>query len=345
MDRTNRRRFLRDAAGIGLSISSLTLVAGCERLSAPAAPPAVGTRPETTTIRLVQGPSMCQAPQYVVEDLMRSEGFTNVQYVPKPGTKQIEAALASGEVDINMHFAAPLAIRVDEGDPVVMLAGGHVGCFELFGTDQVRAIRDLKGKTVAMLELGSSQHVFLSSMLSYVGLDPRVDVTWATFPPAEAIPLLAEGKIDAYLGFPPDPQELRAKQIGHLVVNSSVDRPWSQYFCCMVTGNRAFVQKHPVATKRALRAIMKAADLCERDPDGVARTLVDKGYSKNYEYTRQALRGIPYGKWREYDPEDTVRFYALRLHEVGMIKSSPDKIIAQGTDWRFLNELKQELKG
>ena len=57
------------------------------------------------------------------------------------------------------------------------------------------------------------------------------------------------------------------------------------------------------------------------------------------------MQEVPYGKWREYDPEDTVRFYALRLHEAGMIKSSPQKIIAQGTDWRFLNELKKELKG
>jgi hypothetical protein len=48
---------------------------------------------------------------------------------------------------------------------------------------------------------------------------------------------------------------------------------------------------------------------------------------------------LSYKLWREANPED-----ALRLHEVGMIKSSPEKIIAQGTDWRFLNELKKELK-
>jgi NitT/TauT family transport system substrate-binding protein len=35
----------------------------------------------------------------------------------------------------------------------------------------------------------------------------------------------------------------------------------------------------------------------------------------------------------------------LRLHEIGMVKRTPQKIIAQGTDWRFLNELKKELKG
>ena len=53
---------------------------------------------------------------------------------------------------------------------------------------------------------------------------------------------------------------------------------------------------------------------------------------------------MPYDRWREYDPEDTVRFYSLRLREIGMIKSSPQKIIAEGTDWHFLNELKRELK-
>jgi NitT/TauT family transport system substrate-binding protein len=182
-------------------------------------------------------------------------------------------------------------------------------------------------------------------MAAYVGLDPRKDITWVTHPRAESMQLLAAGKVDAYLGFPPDPQELRAKQIGHVVVNSIVDRPWSQYFCCMVLANRAFVRQHPVATKRAVRALLKAADLCSLEPERTARFLVDKGYTKNYDYALQALTEIPYHRWREYDAEDSVRFYALRLHEVGMIRSSPQKIIAQGTDWRFLNELKKELKG
>jgi NitT/TauT family transport system substrate-binding protein len=56
------------------------------------------------------------------------------------------------------------------------------------------------------------------------------------------------------------------------------------------------------------------------------------------------MQEVPYAKWREYDPEDTIRFYALRLHEVGMITNNPQDIIARGSDWRFLNELKQELK-
>jgi NitT/TauT family transport system substrate-binding protein len=56
------------------------------------------------------------------------------------------------------------------------------------------------------------------------------------------------------------------------------------------------------------------------------------------------LSELPYDKWREYDPEDTLRFYALRLREAGFIKSSPNKIITESVDWHFLNELKRELK-
>ena len=128
-------------------------------------------------------------------------------------------------------------------------------------------------------------------------------------------------------------------------MNSAVDRPWSQYFCCLLVGNREFVQKNPAATKRALRAILKSADLCALAPEKVAKTVVDKGLAKNYDYALQAIKGLPYGRWHEFDPEDTMRFYALRLHEAGMIKNTPQKLMARGTDWRFLGELKQELKG
>ena len=147
-------------------------------------------------------------------------------------------------------------------NPIVLLAGVHVGCFELVATDQVHAIRDLKGRSVAVSGLGGPDHTFVASMLAHVGVDPRRDVTWVTHPATVSMKLLAEGKIDAFLGFPPIPQELRAKKVGRVVVNSATDRPWSQYFCCIATGNREFVRKHPVATKRALRAILKSADIC-----------------------------------------------------------------------------------
>ena len=127
---------------------------------------------ETKRLRLVRVPATCVAPEYVAEDLLKGEGFSELQYVKKEGTVAKQQALAAGEVDLTLHFSAPLLTRIDAGDPIVILAGVHVGCFELFGTEPVRSIRDLRGKTVAVHGLGSVEHVFLASITAYVCSPP-----------------------------------------------------------------------------------------------------------------------------------------------------------------------------
>ncbi len=300
---------------------------------------------ETTTIRLAKIPGICIAPQYVAEELLRAEGFTDIRYVTvEAGITQAEA-MGRGEFDFSLNFAAPLIVAIDAGHAITLVGGVHVGCFELFGNESIRRIKDLRGKSVGIRALGTSPHVFLSAMAAYVGLDPVKDINWIASPSDEPMELFVDGKIDAFLGFAPKPQELRARGIGRVIVNSAVDRPWSQYFCCLLSGNADFIRNHPVASKRVLRAILKATDFCVDEPERVAQRLVDGGFTSRYDLALRMLNELPYAVWREYDPEDTMRFYALRLREAGMVKSTPRKIIADGADWRFLNELKRELKG
>jgi NitT/TauT family transport system substrate-binding protein len=178
-----------------------------------------------------------------------------------------------------------------------------------------------------------------------VGLDPKRDIQWITTSwQDDSMRAFLEGKADAFLGFPPQPQEMRARRIGQMLLSTANDRPWSQYFCCMIIGNRDFVARYPVATRKVLRAFLKAADVCANEPERAARYMVDKGHVPDYKYALGLVTELPYRRWRESDPEDTLRFYALRLREVGMIRNAPHKIIAQGTNWQFLNELKRELK-
>jgi len=298
---------------------------------------------ETTTVRLNKNPGVCIAPLYFAEELLRTEGFTDIRFVEIPTVANVEA-VASGEVDFAPAYGPLLIPKIEAGLPVSVLAGVMVGCFELFGNAGIRGISDLKDKTVGVQDWGSTEHVLVTLMAAHVGLDPAKDIRWVTDPAFKPIELFAEGKIDAFLGIPPQPQELRARHIGHVIVNSAIDRPWSDYFCCMLMGNREYVRTHPVATKRVLRAILKATDLCATEPARVARQIVNRGFTPRYDYALQTLRENGYDKWREYDAEDTIRFYALRLRDVGFVKSSPQKIIAQNTDWRFFNELKRELK-
>jgi NitT/TauT family transport system substrate-binding protein len=301
-------------------------------------------RLETTTLRLLRLPASCWAPQYVAEALLRAEGFTDIRYAAAASSAAVNEAVANGSADLSMHFAPQWASVIDKGGAVTVLAGVHVGCFELFGNAGIRTIADLKGKTVGVEALGGSDHVFASVIAAHIGLDPARDIHWVVGRSPGPAELFAQGKIDACLGLPPVPQDLRARNIGHVLVSSTLDQPWSQYFCCMLAGNRDFVRNNPVATKRALRAILKAADLCASDPERAARYLVDRGYTPRYDYAVATMRDVVYDKWRDYDAEDTVRFYALSLHDLGLVKSTPQKIIADGTDWRFLDELKRELK-
>ena len=326
----NRRQFLR---GLGVAAAGL----GARRPGAAEAEPP----PETTRIRLLHTAITCIAPQYVALELLKAEGFTDVQYVAHPRWNE---ALAAGDTNFSLLFIPSQIAQIDAGAPVVALAGSHIGCVELFGSHRVRSTRELKGKRIAVSELGGDQQIFTSMFVAHVGLDPRKDIEWVVHPLEESAHLLAERKIDAVMTAIPFALEMRANKIGHVLVNTTTDKPWSQYVCCVLMSHREFVRKHPVATKRALRAILKATDLCASEPVAVARRIASQHPAMRYEQVLQTLREIPFGRWREYDPEDAIRFYALRLHEAGMIKSSPQRIIAQGTDWRFLRELKRELK-
>ena len=330
---TSRRAFFTHASAM-----SVAAMLGLNRPARAELPP------ETTKVRLAPAPVICTAPTRLAEELLRLEGFTEVEYVNAKSQAGPDL-VAAGRADFTQWDVAGMIPMLDAAAPILILTGVHAGCQELFANDRVRTVKDLKGKRIAVTGIGNGDHIFISSILAYVGIDPKKEVTWITGSDLKgAMKLFTTGEADAFMGFASEPQDLRRQKIGHTVVNLLEDKPWSQYFCCTIAGNRDFVRTNPIATKRVLRAVLKAAGICADDPERAARYIVDKGYEKRYEVALATVKLLPYRRWRDANPEDTLRFHALRLHEVGMIKSTPQKLISQGTDWRFLNELKRELK-
>jgi NitT/TauT family transport system substrate-binding protein len=345
--RLSRRQFLRLAGSLGLSAAGLSLLEACGvRSTATTAATSAAAAPlETTTIRISVGNtvSICIAPLIAAESFLRAEGFNNVQYVTSSLPTLTGAALAADAGDMTLQYSGPTIQYLDTGKPITMLAGIHIGCFVLFGSAAIRNIGDLKGKTLAVSQIGGADHVFLSAILANVNIDPNHDVGWVAVTPAETKQRFIAGQIDAILAFPPAAQELEDSHVGHVLVNSMMDKPWSEYYCCMATFRQAYVQQYPVATKRALRALLNATDATANHPETTAKLLVDKGITRQYDYALQAMREIPYDRWRLYKPEDTIRFYALKLRDVGMITKTPEDIIKLGTDWHFLDELRAEM--
>ncbi len=331
----DRRSFLR------ATVAGAAGVLGARPRPAEAEPP-----PETTRLRLAKVGAICVAPEYVAEELLRTEGFTDIEYVQKVGTIGKEKGLVAGDVDLTLHFVAPLVVRVDAGDPIVILTGVHIGCFELFGTQRVRATRDLKGKAVAVLGLGEAEHVFASSMLAHVGVDPRKDVRWVVSRPVDSIYRLAEESVDAYLAFRPCAQELRARKIGHLVTNigSTVvavlllhagrsqrarAEPSGRHEAggsCRAQGGRAVRpgagSSRPVARRQGIHWARAIGVRSSDAPQSSRREMAGVRCGRHHSLLRLAT---PRGR-----------------HD--QVKSAEDHRSGYRTEWRFLNELKKELK-
>ncbi|MDH3327657.1 MAG: ABC transporter substrate-binding protein [Desulfobulbaceae bacterium] len=307
---------------------------------------AVEPPPEITRIRFQRPRSPCWVPQLVAEPFLREEGFTDIQHIEFENADDADKLMAEGKIDMTTEFTGRMIRDVVPGNELVFISGLHVGCYSLIGSKRINSVRDLKGKKVwAWTNMRSGPVIFFKALIAYVGLDPDKDVEYVLVPKAEAMELFKQGKIDAFMSFPPGPQQLREQGIGRVLVDTNVDRPWSQYFCCLMLGTRQFITKYPIATKRALRALMKANDLVAKDPEMAAQLVIDMGIrnASEQKYLAMAFGEIPYDKWRHYNPEDTIRFYALRLKELGLIEYSPNEIIAKNTDWSFIKELKGEL--
>src|SRR5690348_6852483 len=207
--RQTRRRFL----------TTLSLAGAAGLARAPRVRAGEGVL-ETTAVRLVRDPGICLAPQYAAEELLRVEGLTDIRYLEAPSDADTAQMIARGEGDFTLNFASQFVAAIDRGAPVTVLAGVHVGCFELFVSNAIRGIADLRGKSVGAQSLGSSAQVFLGALAAGIGLDPGRDIRWVTDESPRPLELFADGKIDAFLAVPPEPQELRARGFNHVVLTS-----------------------------------------------------------------------------------------------------------------------------
>src|SRR5262245_2516798 len=206
-DKFGRRKFLANASA--LSAASLL---GLPHLAS--ADPA----PEISRIRLIHAPTLCLAPQYLAEQLLYLEGFSKVEYYESPGGVGPDA-IANGQADFSSWETLGAIPVMEATNNLLAIAGVHAGCVEVLGGHRVKSIRDIGGKTIAVSMRGGSDHVFLASIMGYVGMDPRNDVIWIEAGSVlKAMQLFEEAKSDVFVGFPPQPQDLVAKNVGHVIL-------------------------------------------------------------------------------------------------------------------------------
>jgi NitT/TauT family transport system substrate-binding protein len=347
-----RRDVLRRSLAVGATITGAGLLAACDQqpTSRATSPGAPLPPPETTTVRWASPPP-CD-PLWLAKDYLLEEGFKDIQVVRVPVTNT--DWLTADQADFNTGYSNLIAANVDAGLPILALAGIHPGCFELLATPGISTIRDLRGKTIAVHAKNASDlfYGFFSILLAYVGIDARTDVNFIEIgPDADALrDAFLDGRSQAVIAGAAAGPMLRRnpKNPGKVILDTTMDKPWSQYYCCNLVANRNWARKYPIATKRFTRAILRAADDVAKDKPRAAREYVARGFyatasPTDEDITNEVIRDLSYD-WRELDPEETLRFFALRLADAKLIKSTPQQIIAQGSDFAFMREQRTALK-
>jgi len=298
-------------------------------------------------------PAPCDPPTVIAKEFLLEEGFTDIQYVRAPVTTT--EWLTADKADFHSGYGNLIAANVDAGLRMVALAGIHPGCFEVFATPGISTIRDLRGKTIAVNARNASDQFygFFSILLAYVGVDPLTEVNFVEIgPDINALrDAFVDGRSQAFIAPAAFGPSLRRnpKNPGKVILDTTMDKPWSQYYCCNLVANRDWVRRYPVATKRFTRAILRAADAVAKDKPRAAHEYVAGGFNSttaspiDEEITNEIIRDLSYD-WREIDAEETLRFFALRLADAKLIKSTPQQIIAQGSDFAFMREQRTALK-
>ena len=346
-----RRELLRLTLGTGALLAGGGLLAACGQQQGALGAPAALPPPETTTVRIVT-PSACDPGLMLAGDYLREEGFTDVRYVDANFIDR--KWLLEREADVALAHPEFITASLDAGVPLVMLAGLHSGCLQVWAAPGIRTISELRGKRIAVRRIDTSDqyYVFFAALLGYIGVDPLNDVQFIAFGSgAEMRKAFIEGRADALLvGSTSGPTFQRLpKAPGQVILATATDKPWSQYLCCTLVAHRDWARQNPIAAKRVTRAVLRATDRVARDHAAAAHDSVSAaaaaaagGDFADESLVRETIDMSTYN-WRELDPEETLRFFALRLAEAKLIKSTPQQLIAQGTDLAYRRQLRKEL--
>ena len=301
---------------------------------------------ETTTVRIAN-PVQCDPGLFLAKDYLLQDGFTDVQFVDTPFTSR--GWITDNKADFACAHSEFAVGAIDVGLPLLVLTGLHSGCLELWVRDGITKVSDLRGKTISVRvkDISDMFYAWFATYLGWVGMR-LTDVNFVT---AEAgdyfamIDAFRQGRADAVLAGGAEGPKLKRlpKAPGHVMLETMTEKPWSQYFCCNLVVNRDWARQNPVATRRVTRALLKATDAAAKDPARAARDVVARGSFDNESLVTETMAMCTYN-WRDVDPEETLRFFALRLAEAGLITKTPQQIITQGTEFAYMRQLKTELK-
>jgi NitT/TauT family transport system substrate-binding protein len=217
--------------------------------------------------------AVCLAPLPVAID----HGFfqkqnLDIELVNYSGsTDQLLEAIATGKTDAGLGMALRWLKPLEQGFDVKIAAGTHGGCMRVLSRTNsgVDKLADLKGKIVAVGDLGGPDKNFFSIQLAKRGIDPNKDVDWRAYPGNLLQLAVEKGEVQAFLASDPLAY-LWLKDPAFKEVASNLDGEYKDKTCCIVGLRGSLVREEPQVARAITQALLDAAMFTSQNPDKAA---------------------------------------------------------------------------
>ncbi|HCF49309.1 MAG TPA: ABC transporter substrate-binding protein [Syntrophomonas sp.] len=315
-----KRKKLAKILGLILAIGLLSgLLAGCSKSETPA--PAQDTAVKKKAVIAYAG-GTCEAPTFVAyhKGFFEEEGL-EVELV-QAGFEQLKLGLTAGNIDAaqaNFAWFKP----IEQGLNIKLTAGIHTGCIKAVtpADSGIKNITDLKGKTIGVDAIGGGPMIALSTKLRENGINPTTEVEWKAYPGPQLDEAIKKNEIQAYMTWDPFPTQAHDHNNHIYLLDIGADDPFKDNYCCFVGVNGDLVSKDPEKAAAITRALLKAAEWVQSNPQEAAQISLDNKYVGGDVELNAKLLGSYNWNPSIKQAQDNIKFYIKELKTQGILEA------------------------
>lgn len=339
-----KKNFVQRFFALIIVFSMLVLAVGCGGKT--------NSEDSVTTIRVGYFPNLTHAQALVgfndgTFQKALGQGVKIEERTFNAGPAEIEALLA-GEIDLGYIGPVPAVNGFVKSDGGLRVIAGAVdgGAVLLAGKGSgIRNVNELKGKKVAVPQLGNTQDISLRNLLSGANLKDAAkggDVTVIPAENSDILTLIAKGDVDAALV--PEPWGSRiVKQAGASIVLDA-NQVWREgkYTTAVVIVSTKFLKEHPDLVEKWIEAHVDLTERINADKENSQRLA-------NLQIKNLTKKSLPEDILKSsfdrigvtYNPEsDSVKDFVKLSVDNGYIKKTPD--VSNLFDLTILNKVLQK---
>ncbi|MBP5246870.1 MAG: ABC transporter substrate-binding protein [Fibrobacter sp.] len=283
--------------------------------------------------------ALCGIPFFVAKEkgFFEEEGF-DVKLIAADGETR-KLGLSKGTYPLtNSDFQFFQAI--ENGVDIKIVDGIHIGCIKVLvkkGSSIAKA-SDLKGKKIAVDEIGGTPHQAVSLWLSVGGVSTKPEDGEVQFLPYAdgnlALEALEQGQIDAAAIWDPLATSYEKSGKADVIMDVATDPVFDGRYCCFIYVSAKILHENPEKIAALLRAIHKAEAWIADHPEEAVDITAEGKYSeiedkalavelvKAYVYTSQEQQ-----KKLGRDVKSDLRYFSEKLHQIGYLTKEPDQFV------------------